>query len=333
MLAREKPTGIGWYTLNLINQLPQLGIEVKKNNYSKIFKKLPTPIKRACYIFSSFRNCTRTDINLIHYTNYYVPPKQHRAKVIATIHDLTAYLFPDTLPAAYRRFNRFSIKNAVKFADMILTPSEAVKSELLEKFPTLTDKKIKVIYQDIRDLFLIAPKTNLPPEHFLYVGMLEKRKNLAFLIDTFSRFAKDHNSSKLILVGKPGFGYSEIKAALNRSTNVTIQPYATDETLIRMYQKSHALIMPSLYEGFGRPVIEAMALGIPVIASDIPTNRELHSRHGNMNLYSNPDELIDLLQKLHTQNHNFISYGDLSIYRATQIARKHLQAYNEALDR
>ena len=54
---------------------------------------------------------------------------------------------------------------------------------------------------------------------------------------------------------------------------------------MEMYQKSYALIMPSLYEGFGRPVIEAMALGLPVIASDIPTNRELYERHGGIYLF------------------------------------------------
>ena len=93
---------------------------------------------------------------------------------------------------------------------MILTPSAAVKSELLGEFPELSNEKIKVVYQDVRDLFFTAPKLNLQPEHFLYVGMLEKRKNLCFLIDAFSAFARKNKSAKLILVGKPGFGFGEI---------------------------------------------------------------------------------------------------------------------------
>ena len=331
MLARDKPTGIGWYTLNLIKELPSLGIDVRKNNYSEFFKKLPAPVKRVIYVFSSFRNCTRTDVDLIHYTNFYVPPRRHLAKVVVTIHDLTAYRFPDTLPACYRRFNRFSIENAVKFADMILTPSEAVKSELIDKFPHLADEKIKVVYQDIRDLFFNAPKSNLPREHFLYVGMLERRKNLPFLIDTFSRFAQKHKDAKLVLIGKPGFGFSEIKAAIDRSANVVQCDYSADDSLVEKYRKAYALIMPSLYEGFGRPVIEAMAMGLPVIASDISTNSELHNRHGKINLYSNSnaEELIDLLERIFTGSCEMVDYGNLDMYRTSEIARRHMEAYKE----
>jgi len=329
MLAREKPTGIGWYTLNLMRELPGLGIQVKRKKYSDLFCSMPTPIKRIVYLAASFGNCLRKDVDLIHYTNFYVPPCRHRVPVVSTIHDLTSYLYPQTLPASYRYYCRFAVACAVKYADLILTPSEAVKIELLDRFKTLTDDKVKVVFQDIRDLFFTAVKTDVAKEHFLYVGVLEKRKNLEMLIRTFSRFSENFKNAKLVLIGKPGFGFDEINQAIGQSKNVVYYNYMPDDELVKMYNKSHALIMPSLYEGFGRPVIEAMALGLPVIASNIPTNRELLQRHGKIELVNltRPEELLSLLETLLTTPRARIDYGNLDMYRTTEVAHRHVEAY------
>jgi len=329
MLAREKPTGIGWYTLNLLKELPRLGIDVKGVKYSNLFCSLPAPLKRLMYLFLSRQNRSRNDIDIVHYTNYYVSPDRHRAKVVSTIHDLTSFYFPETLPTNYRRYNHWAIQCAVKFSDLILTPSEAVKNELRKEFPALSENKIQVVFQDIRDLFFTAPRTPVDREHFLYVGVLEKRKNLEFLIRTFGTFNAKFPQSRLVLIGKPGFGFESIEKAMSEVQNVVHHNYMPDDQLLSMYRKSHALIMPSVYEGFGRPVVEAMAMGLPVIASDIPTNRELMNRHGKIDLFdlTRPEELTSLLEKHLNAPPSIIDYGDLGIYRATAIAQRHAEAY------
>jgi glycosyltransferase involved in cell wall biosynthesis len=333
MLARGKPTGIGWYTLNLMSELPKLGVQVSGVKYSKLFCALPAGLKRLLYLGSSLRNCRRTDIDLVHYTNFYVPPRRHRAKVVSTVHDLTVFYHPETLVRNYRWYSRLAITNAVRHADLLLVPSEAVKGELLDRFKNLGDENIKVVYQDIRDLFFQAGKALLPKEHFLYVGVLEKRKGLETLIREFGRFGKKFTEAKLVLIGKPGFGFEDIARAIGQTRNVVHANYLPDDQLVAMYRRAYALIMPSLYEGFGRPVVEAMAMGLPVIASDIPTNRELFNRHGKIHLYdlAKPEELQTCLEKIFTAPPAVMDYGNLDLYRTGEVARRHVEAYSTLL--
>jgi len=334
MLARDKPTGIGWYTLNLLETLPELGVEVKRIQYSLFFCRLPAPVKRLAYMVTAHHNRRRTDVDVVHYTNFFVPPRRHRARVVSTVHDLTAFLYPETLTWSYRGYSRRATTNAIRYADRVLVPSEAVRDELLDRFKPLSPDRIRVVYQDIRDLFFRGTSEPLVPrEHFLYVGVLEKRKNLAWLIRTFSRFAEHRPSAKLILIGKPGYGYTEIERAIFESRNVIYQPYLSDEGLVSLYRKSYALILPSVYEGFGRPVVEAMAMGLPVLASDIPTNRELRDRHGKIVLFdlSRPDDLLDLLDQFLKATPERIDYGDLGLYRRMEVARRHVEAYSGLL--
>lgn len=329
MLARGKPTGIGWYTLNLMHELPKLGVEISGIQYSKLFCTLPAGLKRLLYLGRSLKNCSRNDIDLVHYTNFYVPPRGHRAKVVSTIHDLTVFFHPETLPRNYRWYSRLAITNAVNHADLLLVPSDTVKRELLERFNRLRAEKIKVVFQDIRDLFFQAGKTNLPREHFLYVGVLEKRKNLEMLVREFGRFGDKFKDAKLVLIGKPGFGFEDIARTIAQTRNVIHANYIPDDRLADMYHKAYALLMPSFYEGFGRPVVEAMAMGLPVIASDIPTNRELFQRHGKIHLFNlaKPEELQAGLEKIFTTSISAIDYGNLDLYRTGEVARKHLDAY------
>jgi len=329
LLAREKPTGIGWYTLNLLEELPKLGVEVKRIHYKDLFCSLPAPVKRLIYLAFSRKNRVRDDVDVIHYTNYYVSPGKHRAATVSTIHDLTSYHFPETLPSGYRRYNRWAIACAVKYADLVLTPSQAIKRELLETFPNMREDRIQVVFQDIRDVFFQPYQGEFPREHFLYVGVLEKRKNLEFLIRAFGEFNKDHAESRLVLIGKRGFGSDDIAQTIAQTRNVIHHSYMPDDRLLEMYRKAHAVIMPSVYEGFGRPVVEAMAMGLPVIASDIPTNRELFDRHGRIALFglSKTEELQSLFAKAYTAPAERIDYGDLTMYRTTEVARRHMDAY------
>ncbi len=329
MLARGKPTGIGWYTLNLMSELPKLGVEVLGINYSKWFCALPAGLKRLFYLGLSLKNCSRRDIDIVHYTNFYVPPRRHRAKVVSTVHDLTVFSHPETLPGNYRWYSRLAITNAAHHAALLLVPSEAVKTELLGRFGHLQAHNIRVVYQDIRELFFRGSKTNVPREHFLYVGVLEKRKNLEMLIREFGRFGEKFKDAKLVLIGKPGFGFEDIARTIAQTRNVVHLNYLPDDGLADMYHKAYALIMPSLYEGFGRPVVEAMAMGLPVIASDIPTNRELFHRHGKIQLFclAKPEELQFCLEKVFTALPAAVDYGELNLYRTREVARRHLEAY------
>lgn len=333
MLAREKPTGIGWYTLGLMEELPKLGVAVRGRTYPGLFCRLPTGVKRAAYLAGAFRNCLRGDVDVVHYTNFYVPPMRHRARVVSTIHDLTAYQCPETLPENYRRYSRFAIECAVRHADHILVPSEAIRDELRERFHAIAEGRVSVVFQDVRDLFFQADRTRLEPEHFLYVGVLEKRKNLEALVRTFGQFTEKFPAARLVLIGKRGFGFEDIARAMSQAKNVVHHDYMPDAELVAMYRKAYALVMPSLYEGFGRPVVEGMAMGLPVLASDIPTNRELQRRHGKVHLYdlATPEELLWQLETLFTRPPGVVDYGPLTPYTAQAVAARHAEAYRRVV--
>ena len=139
------------------------------------------------------------------------------------------------------------------------------------------------------------------------------------------------------MVGKPAWGYSELKSLFREEYGIRELGYISDAKLVALYRYSKALVFPSLYEGFGIPIVEAMSQRIPIIISNIPTSIELNSMH-NMQLF--PFELGDEncflrhLEKLEVEWEKVrleLDYGDLSIYNYSNVAKYHLQVYRQVV--
>lgn len=217
----------------------------------------------------------------------YVPahtiPFIHPKKVLTVIHDAGFDRQKELYGTAERAYHRFSVRLALKDASEIITVSEFSKREMLELYEVASER-IKVIPNGFNDLSTI-PETDvlqrnqIQSPYFFYMGRLEHKKNTPRLVQAFAELKQRSTEPvQLVLAGSAGFGYNEITQAIqdNQLTNdVKLLGWTSDEDAATLMKHAHAFVFPSLYEGFGIPVLEAMNVGTPVIASNIPALKEV----------------------------------------------------------
>lgn len=230
-----------------------------------------------------------------HYIPWFSP-----FKTIVTIHDLS-YLF---FPHEFLKKDLYQLKNwtryAVKKASHIIAVSKTTKKDIMKEY-AVPDKKITVIYNGYENVESLATShqplaTNHP--YFLYVGTIQPRKNVSTLIKAFSQFHAKHPSFKLIIAGKKGWLYDSIfqqVSQMQMTESIIFPGYVSDNEKIKLYQEATAYILPSLYEGFGIPILEAMSYKCPVIASFSSSLPEIG---GEACLYFDPNSVDDLLDKM-----------------------------------
>ncbi len=207
----------------------------------------------------------------------HVLPLFCRIKSVVVVHDLAFELFPEAYSWFDRWYLRYSVSVAVARAKRIITPSQATKNDLLKLY-TADAEKITVIPLGIDKTIKsvpIAEKIKAIQPFFLMVGRLEARKNTARVIEAFGllRAREPKIMLKLVLIGKPGEGYTFVEAAIMRlpdaiRCDIIELGYIDHATLIQYQAAAVAFIYPSLYEGFGLPLLEAMQAGLPIITSN-----------------------------------------------------------------
>lgn len=238
---------------------------------------------------------------------FFVP---RSAEVTATIHDLAFKKYPQTFPKLDLLKLNFLLNTAVERADKLIAVSQSTKKDLLQFFPHLSEERIKVIYHGYDGEFFGA---KLPREeifqklksykleangYILYVGALQPRKNLVRLIEAFDIAKKNIPDMKLVLAGETAWLASEIIAARERSAyknDIILTGRMSFEELRAFYQGARLFAFPSLYEGFGLPVLEAFASGIPVFTAD---NSSLRKVGGDAALYADALSVSDIAEKL-----------------------------------
>lgn len=337
-----KLTGIGNQAYHLFLSLEKV-TDCKISNYDYL-KRLPKYFRRLLYILHSNLLAKRNDYDVIHYQNYYVPFLKGKAKCVVTIHDLVTFKYPETMSSFYVKYNQLTIKKALLNADCIITPSQSIKDEILEMFSNVREKKVFVCEDGIREVFFktdskkeILERLNVSPfSYFFFLGSLSPRKNLRFALEAFIE-AKEKGDlkkeTKLLLSGQFWWGSSDIKHLLREDLGVLALGYVDDEEIVELYKNCNAFIFPSVYEGFGMPLIEAMSQNIPIIISNIPTSIELNNNH-NQQMFifdlGNKEQLIAHLKNIEEAHETIrakINYGDLSRYNFDNIAQKHLAIY------
>ena len=216
------------------------------------------------------------------------------------IHDLAFKHFPEAYSPKEGIMQDQAIQKDLKHGATLIVTTEANKQDLLQFYPEAAERQIAVIPLGFTPIEKPDnSKTNLAP-YFLSVGRLEKRKNTLLTIQAFDLFktANPESEIKLILVGKDGFGADEIHQAVEHSpfkADIQVKGYLSDQELAELYYQAEALLYPSLYEGFGYPMLEAMSTDLPVICSDVPTLREVG---GDAPLYINPQDPAALAQAM-----------------------------------
>lgn len=292
-------TGIGKYSLYLYKELKKhLGkkdsvelLQFDKGNRSKKQGRL----KYLLYINSNkfLKKCGQYDI--VHFTNYAMPLRKNRkTKYVVTIHDLASFIHPESLSTMYKLYNQFIVKHAIRNADQIVTVSESVKKEIIERW-SMAEGKVKVAYPGLYSEFDSEAEVNRyeskllgeisKGEFFLFVGTIETRKNLKIVIQAFVDMKKENpeNDYKLVLAGRKGFGFEEYEKLINESKykdDIIVTGYLSSNDVIKLYREASAYIFPSVYEGFGSTQLECMVNHLPLILSKIPTNVEVSKEYG-----------------------------------------------------
>jgi glycosyltransferase involved in cell wall biosynthesis len=196
---------------------------------------------------------------------------------VVTIHDLSPFLFPQTFRRINRAYTRWAIKVSCRNAAHLFAVSEFTKQEMI-RWLHVPAERITVTYNGVDQRFQPADpaqlaafrkKAGLPERFILFVGTLEPRKNLPTLLEAYARIAKDIDAP-LIIGGGKGWLYDQIFAKveeLQLGDRVRFAGFIADEELPLWYAAATVFTLPSLYEGFGIPLIEAMACGTPVVST------------------------------------------------------------------
>ena len=220
--------------------------------------------------------------DITHFFNFIVPPGVS-GKTVVTVHDMTYKEFPETVRGRTKMMLNVGLKQSMKRADMIVTVSEFSKREILKYFPE-HEKKLRVVPCGV-DLERFHPCTEperipqvkeslgIEGDYFLYLGNIEPRKNLERLITAYDIFSKRNHGDvpKLVLAGGKGWLYEGIFGKvqeLGLDKQVIFTKYIPSEDMNPLMCGAVAFVFPSIYEGFGMPPLEAMACGVPVLASN-----------------------------------------------------------------
>lgn len=222
-------------------------------------------------------------LDVFHAPNFALPPVR-AARSVVTIHDLTFLRFPDGAVPSLRHFLLQAVPGAAHRAAHIIADSEATKADLVEWLQLPVDK-VSVVYAGVDDRFrplddtrrqAVRDKYQLHRPFILGLGTLEPRKNYVGLIRALERLQQEQNLDlELVIAGRPGWLYEPILAAARSAKNVRLLGFADDDDLPALYSLAAVYCLPSHYEGFGIPCIEAMACGTPVVCSNRPCLPEI----------------------------------------------------------
>jgi glycosyltransferase involved in cell wall biosynthesis len=217
------------------------------------------------------------DLDLFH-AQFIVPPFL-KCKAVTTIPDIAYEHFPELFPRHQVALLKMLVRESARKADHIITVSEHSKRDIVETYGVDPDK-ITVTYEGAGSEFVplergkarqeVAQKYGIRKPFILYVGRLQARKNLARLVESYARVRKAGFDHQLVFVGKQDSLFQQVTARireLEMQEDVVQLGYVQGEDLPRLYNAAEVFIYPSLYEGFGLPVLEAMACGTPVITT------------------------------------------------------------------
>lgn len=268
----------------LLNEFANAGKNTTLPIKSSIFRKMLPRFFFEQVILP--RQCRKADIDLIFSTHYTIPYFTRIKRVVA-FHDMTFYLFPKLHQGIKKLYFKTLIPLSTRKSSAIITVSESTKKDILSRFKRLDPDKMKVIHHGVvpfkekqKDLDhtweKVAGRFQLSERgYFLFVGTLEPRKNIIGIVEAFHQVRQTdelYKKYKLVIVGKKGWFYNEIFETVKKlqlEEVVIFTGYVSEEEKQALLLNAFLFVYPSFYEGFGIPILEAMAAGIPVITSNV----------------------------------------------------------------
>ncbi|MBI2430669.1 MAG: glycosyltransferase family 4 protein [Candidatus Levybacteria bacterium] len=348
-------SGVGRYIRNLVAQLQILDkkneyilfvlgkdyVGIKGNNWRLVKANIRWHTIEEQLKFPSI--LYKEKLDLVHFPYFSVPIFYNKPFVV-TIHDLILHHFPtgqaSTLPMPFYWAKhlgyKFVISQAAKRAKKIIAVSNAAKDEIVDHLHVDLNKVV-VTYEGVD---LPSSKLQLKTRsYFLYVGNAYPHKNLERLIEAFAGIRNQESGIKLILVGKEDYFYKRLKEKVQKmglEKKIIFRGEATDEELAGLYKNALALVIPSLMEGFGLPILEAMANKCLVLASDTPAHHEIAD---DAAIYFNPNNTEDIAEKMKASYNDTHHYSEniekgferSKIFSWEKMAKETLKIYESSI--
>lgn len=350
-------TGVATYYQSLIPELLRIGskhefvlLGYALRRFSDLTlanRKLPFPPKLMELLWNQFHvvpiEYLIGAVDVFHAWDYLQPPRMS-AKIVTTIHDLTTIKFPMYHHPSTVKAQTNRLKWVRKEADLVIADSQATKQDIVELLG-IEEERIRVIYLAAGSAFgkfkaqsstfkveaiqKIREKYNVQEEYFISVGTQEPRKNLKRVIEAFSSLSQLSTFNfQLVVVG--GFGWGEQVSSVSDVKNLG---KVSAEDLPALYAGANALVYPSLYEGFGLPILEAMEVGCPVVTSDRGSLKEVA---GSAAALVDPEDTGSIARGMETvleKRNDFMKKGlkQSQKFSWEKTARETLQVYEQVV--
>lgn len=321
-VALSHPRGVGHYSIQLIQSLLRrntfdyslsfFDINHENGNSERaqtLFGKFNVPLcectgldyrmairDEKVFDFKSYNEYTKTDADIYHFTNFLTIPTRLDGKMLSTVLDLNWIPYEEGTSPVIRELLKIAIERMNKIKPDTIAISESTKREILE-YTDIPADKIHVVYlsydeenlfPDKQNRFNIHPVLDDNYEYLFFVGTFERKKNVVRIVKAFEQIADKFKGLRLVLSGKPtwddpGLIYDTIEKSVFKD-RIIVTGYIDTDTKRLLYSNAMGLIFPSICEGFGIPILEAMACGCPVITSDSTSMPEVG---GNAVIYVN----------------------------------------------
>ena len=359
---RPARTGVGYYTEHLLHHLAKESVDdeiiVVSNRPIDTICALPPEVRvvasssrmpRLAWMqMIAPRLLRRLRVDVAHFTNGMVPLALSIPTVV-TIHDMSLTMFPKYHPPRRVLLNRPLVDVAARRADAIITVSESAKRDIVRLYGSQAER-IHVIheaaapsFQPIHDTSIldrVRQRYELADRFVLYVGTIEPRKNLPKLIEGFARKRKAGQlPHQLVCAGPYGWLSRDIEDLIDRlqiEDAVRFTGYVPFEDLAALYTLAEMFVFPSLYEGFGLPVIEAMACGTPVVTGHVAALAEVGGGAVEQVAHLDADSLGDAMVRLADDRRRREHLSSLGLQRAhlfswTRAARETIKVYRDTV--
>lgn len=320
--------------------------EIQQSNFATCVSSSPRwGSRRIWQLLFLYTSRQVRQLDVLHLAEYPMPLYE-RSRMIAHVYDISPLLFPEVMPWKARVFYGAALHWSVHHADRVVTLSHSAKHEIVERL-RVAPGRVNVVhlgvdgqFAPIRDparLEQVRQKYGLPDRFVLYVGTIEPRKNLVRLVRAFQDLVRAGQDIHLVIAGHRGWMNQEVfqlAAAPDTRDRVCIPGYIEQADLPALYSLATLFVFPSVYEGFGLPVLEAMACGVPVVSSRIPALVEVVGDAACLFDPANPAELAATMCTLLEDDGLRVEMRRRGLERArafswTNAARQMLSIYQE----
>lgn len=293
------------------------------------FQLLKNPLLRIPFWMGS--ETFKDNLDVLHVQ--YIAPPFHKGKLVTTIHDLGFLHIPETFSKWEVWRSKILVRMTAQKSDKIITGSHFSKQDILCKY-RLPSHRIHVVPLGVSldsssplngsDIHKTLKKYRIQKPYLLSVGRLNPRKNLINLVKAYSQLKeKNRIPHRLVIAGKKDFDTRNVMQSIQKKTisrDVLFTGLVSEKDLWNLYKQADIFIYPSLFEGVGLPVLEAMSMGVPVITSNSSSLKEIAGSAALLVNPLDPKDISQAIEKLTTHQNLRQSYGQKGIYQAKKFS-------------